>query len=397
MKLPPPNFHHLQRLSDDTGLIEHAWFELPRRYCGYTVDDVARGLLVLCREPQAETMPRLVTLAETYLDFLYDALRNGRFRNRMSYAREWTDTVQSDDAHGRALWALGTAAHCAPSAVMKRTAMRLFEAASRFDTTYPRANAYAVLGAAELYQTDSQNAHAITLLEQWSTRLPRLLDSQQWPWPEPRLSYDNARIPQSLLVAGALTHNASMVEQGLALLQWLVKVEMRGVHFSFTPTRGWRLGESRPGFDQQPLEAAAMVDACVDAFRITGDTAWADLGMTAARWFLGANDKNLNLYDDRTGGCFDGLTADGVNENQGAESTVACIAALQQARRIDSMLYDRRLQGEQQVGFVDSGRANGAVGRSVGQIDGAVTKAMGTADKDHVVDITPPLPRQLGH
>ncbi len=366
MKIPPPNFRHLQRLSDDTGLIEHAWFELPRRYCGYTVDDVARGLLVICREPQVETAPRLVTLAETYLDFLYHALRsNGRFRNRMSYAREWLDESESDDAHGRALWALGAAARSAPSAVMKRAAMRLFEAASRFDTPYTRANAYAILGAAEVHETNPHNDHALILLERCTTRLPGLRGSQQWPWPEPRLTYDNARIPQSRLVAGMLTHNASMVEEGLALLEWLVDVETRGSHFSFAPTRGWRRDEPRPGFDQQPLEAAAMVDACVDALWVTGDAAWADLGMTAVRWFLGANDKNLSLYDESTGGCCDGLTANGVNENQGAESTLACIAALQQARRIDSMLSDR-LQGEQQIGFVNGGSANRAVGRPIG-------------------------------
>ncbi|MCZ6771617.1 MAG: glycosyltransferase [Proteobacteria bacterium] len=384
-------------MSDDTGLIEHAWFELPRRHCGYTVDDVARGLLVICREPQVETTPRLVTLAETYLDFLYHALgSNGRFRNRMSYAREWLDESESDDAHGRALWALGAAARSAPSAAMKRAAMRLFEAASRFDTPYSRANAYAILGAAKVHETNPHNDHALMLLERCTTRLPGSRGSQQWPWPEPRLTYDNARIPQSQLVAGILTHNVSMVEEGLALLEWLVDVETRGSHFSFAPTRGWRRDEPRPGFDQQPLEAAAMVDACVEAFWVTGDAAWTDLGMTAVRWFLGANDKNLSLYDESTGGCCDGLTANGVNENQGAESTLACIAALQQARRIDSMISDR-LQGEQQVGFVNGGSANRAVGRPIGYIDSAVIKTVGAADKDDVIDITPPLPRQLGY
>jgi hypothetical protein len=394
VKFPPLNFDHLQHLSDDTGLIEHAWFELPRRSCGYTVDDVSRGLLVICQEPQAETVPRLVTLAETYLDFLYDALgSNGRFRNRMSYARQWLDESESDDAHGRALWALGAAAHGAPTAAMKRAAMRLFDAASRFDTPFLRSNAYAILGVAALDETDFQNDLSMMLLERCATRLPRLPASRQWPWPEPRLTYDNARIPQSLLVAGTLTHNASMIEEGLALLRWLVEVETQDAHFSFAPTLGWRLSEPRPGFDQQPLEAAAMADACVDAFRITGDTAWAELGMTAARWFLGANDHSVDLYDDSTGGCCDGLTANGVNENQGAESTIACIAAFQQARRIDSMLSHRRLQGEDQVGFVDGGRADRAIGGPVGQVDGAIAESVGATDKDDVVDIAPSLPR----
>ncbi len=397
MRFPSPNFQHLQRLSDDTGLIEHAWFELPRRCCGYTVDDVARGLLVICREPRAETVPRLVSLAEIYLDFLYHALgSNGRYRNRMSYAREWLDESPSDDAHGRALWALGTAALSAPSAAMKRAANRLFEAASSFDTPYARANAYAILGAAALLETDPRNDHAKRLLERCTVRLQGLRVSQQWPWPEPRLTYDNARIPQSLLVAGAVTDNAPMVEEGLALLKWLVDVETQGPHFSFAPSGGWREDEPRPGFDQQPLEAAAMVDACVDAFWVSGDIRWADLGLNAVRWFLGANDKSLTLYDENTGGCCDGLTASGVNENQGAESTLACIAALQQVRRIDSMLAHRCLQGEQQVGFVSGNRTNRTIGGPVGQIDGAITKSVSAADKDHVIDIAPPLPRQLG-
>ena len=353
---------------------------------------------MICREPEAEKVPRLVSLAETYLDFLYDALgSNGRFRNRMSYSRKWLDESESDDAHGRALWALGEAAHRAPSAAMKRAAMRLFEAASGFDTPHMRANAYAILGSAALHETDPQNDHAMRLLERCTMRLPRLPASQRWPWPEPTLTYDNARIPQSLLVAGTSTHNVSMVENGLVLLEWLVEVETRGAHFSFAPTPGWRLGDPRPGFDQQPLEAAAMADACVDAFRITGDTAWADLGMTAVRWFVGANDNNVELFDDNTGGCCDGLTANGVNENQGAESTIACIAAFQQARRIDSMRSGRHKQGREQVGFVDGGRANRAIGGPVGQVDGAITESVGTADKDHVVDIAPALPRQLGH
>jgi hypothetical protein len=398
MRFPPPDFRHLRRLSDDTGLIEHAWFDLPRRYCGYTVDDVARGLLVICREPRAEQMPRLVALAETYLDFLYHALdADGRFRNRMSYARAWLDEPLSDDAHGRALWALGAAAGGAPTVAMRRAATRLFEAAGRFDTTYLRANAYAILGAAAWSETNGRDDRAMAFLERWSTRLPRSPVARRWPWPEPRLTYDNARIPQGLIVAGTLLHDASMAEEGLALLRWLVDVETRGAHFSFTPTGGRRLDEPRPAFDQQPLEAAAMAEACADAFRITGDTAWADLGMTAVRWFLGANDADVALYDDSTGGCCDGLTADGANGNQGAESTIACIAAFQEGRRIESMRAHRGLQGGEEVGFVDGGRANRAVGGPVGQIDGAVAKAVGAADKDHVVDIAPPFPRQLGH
>jgi hypothetical protein len=157
-----------------------------------------------------------------------------------------------------------------------------------------------------------------------------------WPWPEPRLAYANAVLAEARIAAGVGLDDENLLAEGLDLLAWLVEVEKCGDHFSFTPVGGWSRGEPRPGFDQQPIEAAAMADACARAFDATGDSRWADSALLAAGWFLGRNDVGVPLLDARTGGCRDGLEPDGVNENEGAESTIAAITALQQARRIQA-------------------------------------------------------------
>jgi hypothetical protein len=352
-------------LSDDTGVIEHAWHEVPRRQCGYNVDDAARALIVVCRETQPTA--RLVALAERCLAFLYHARRSdGRLHNELSYAREWIDDVGSDDCHGRALWALGIAALDGPSAAIRRGARRLFEVTAGLDSEAPRSNAFAILGAAHVLGRAPADRTARAVLRRCASRLPVPCDDPAWPWYEARLSYDNARLPQARMLAGRLLEAPALEAEGLARLEWLVDVERNAGHFSFTPVGGWRAGETRPAFDQQPVEAAAMVDACVTALELTAETIWTERAREAAAWFVGKNDIGVSLYDPETGGCRDGLECDDVNRNQGAESTLACISALQQAARLERGLDRHDPERLHQLELVDDRRPNGAIGGAIG-------------------------------
>lgn len=330
-RFPRPPYAHLLRLSSDIGVFEHAKLAVPRIEHGYCTDDVARALQAVMREPE-RTVP-LERLAETCLAFLERAqTHDGRFHNRASVRGRWLDDVGSDDATGRALWAAGSASVRATTRAQRARAVALLSRGAQFRTASPRANAFVVLGAVEGLGRAPGAARG--LLESAATGLGSLpVDDAFW-WPEARLTYSNAVLAEARLAAGAALGDGRLVSEGLELLRWLVSVEMREMHFSFTPAAGWAPGEPRPGFDQQPIEAAAMTDACARAFDLTGDPAWLELALDAAAWFLGENDLGLPLVDSRTGGCKDGLERDGVNENEGAESTIALITALQQARRL---------------------------------------------------------------
>jgi len=332
--LPAPSFAHLLGLTDDTGLFEHARYLLPRRDRGYTTDDVARALIAVCRQPDPE--PELVRVSLTYAGFLDHARRpDGSFHNRLSFDRRFTDAVGSEDSQGRALWAVGTATRLASQPWLREASAEHLRHTSDLPWGSPRANAFATLGLVEALASDPGNPHIAGLLQGVARRLPRP-SSGGWPWPEKRLAYCNARLPEALVAAGVALGDDSMLDDGLRLLAWLVEVETSGGHFSFTPIGGWEEGEPRPGFDQQPVEAAAMADAAARAWLVTGDREWAQRVVMAAEWLLGSNDGGTALYDSATGACHDGLTTHGVNSNAGAESTVSAILVLQQARYVVS-------------------------------------------------------------
>ena len=319
-------------MTDHHGLWEHARYTTPRTEHGYCTDDNARALIVISRSP--DPTPDLIELAGVYLAFLQQAqLPEGGFRNRRSSDGSWSDARGSDDSQGRALWALGSVARHGPSPWMREVGLDMFDRQRHFQSSSPRANAFAVLGAAEVLTAVPDHRSARHVLERCVGHL-HVLDDARWPWPEERLAYDNARIPEALLAAGALLPEAGLVEDGLRLLEWLVATETRDGHFSFTPVGGWASGEHRPGFDQQPVEAAAMADACRRAWALTGDGRWRDRIERTARWFAGANDAGIVLYDPRTGGCGDGLGPHYTNLNHGAESTLAALAVLQTAQAV---------------------------------------------------------------
>jgi hypothetical protein len=319
-------------MTDDRGVWEHARYTTPRVEHGYCTDDNARALIVVCREPDPSA--ELIDLAMVYLTFIKEAqITDGRFHNRRDQDGSWIDLVGSEDSQGRALWALGTSAKNGPTAWIRWDSLEIWERIGAFASISPRSNAFAMLGAAEILDVSRDHPRAQEILERGSERI-RVRDDKAWPWPEDRLAYDNARLPEALIAAGVHLSDDRLTRKGLRLLEWLVHTETRSGRFSFTPAGGWAPGEVRPGFDQQPVEGGAMAEACLLAWAVTGEEVWRDRVLLAANWFLGANDTSTVLYDFSTGGGRDGLTRDGANQNQGAESTLAALSALQCGRKV---------------------------------------------------------------
>jgi hypothetical protein len=334
MTVSQPKYAHLLALTDELGLFEHALLTSPRREHGYCVDDVARGLVVLCRE--AETSGRLAQVAWAYLHFVLQAqASDGQIVNRRDVHGTWHGRPGVQDCWGRALWGLGTAASRGRDPELARLATRGFEVSAGLRSPWPRAMAFAGLGAVEVLRVDSAHAAARALLSDAATAVVATTTANRaWPWPQPRLSYGNAVIPDVLLAAGDCLGDPALIEHGLFLLSWLLDVETAQGRLSVTPSAGWAPGEPRPGFDQQPIEVSALADACARAFEVTSDPRWSEAVQLASAWFFGANDGGIVLADERTGGCCDGLEAGGRNENQGAESTLALLSTLQHARRL---------------------------------------------------------------
>ena len=334
--LPPRvSFAHLFRLSDDGGLFEHARFAEPRPEHGYCVDDIARGLVVLAREPHPSE--HLRSLADFYLWLLTDAqAADGRFHNRRNLEKRWTDKPSLQDCWGRALWGLGTAAARLPrDSEAARISRSHFDRSVARRSPYLHGNAFGALGAAEVLSRYPDHAGARALLGDTAAFIAdHTPKADPWPWPESRLRYANAALPEVLLAAGSLLADSAALDLGLAMLGWLLDVETAGDHLSITPVGGWVTGEPRPGFDQQPIEVAALADACARAYAITGDRRWQTGLLSCEAWFLGANDAGISLVDSITGGCCDGLHRGGRNENQGAESTLAMISTFQMCHSV---------------------------------------------------------------
>lgn len=329
--VPELSFDHLSSLSTPDGLFEHALLSRPRRDHGYCLDDVARGLVVTSRAPEPSGVVRELT--RVYLRFTISAQDDeGRFRNRRSCDGAWTDEAGVGDHWGRALWGLGTAAAWSADKQVRKVALHGAAIGFRARSPSSRATAYAALGAFEVLRAQPGDQAALDLLSDARVLLGRLGTDPSWPWPEARLTYANAVLPEALLVIGSALGDETALDDGLTLLSWLLEQETRGNYLSVTPAGGWQRGEPRPGFDQQPIEVAALAEACWRAFEMTGDNAWMTALDRCVAWFLGANDVGLVLYDPVTGGGFDGLHAARVNKNLGAESTLAALSTFQLAQ-----------------------------------------------------------------
>jgi hypothetical protein len=330
---PAPRFAHLVRMTDDAGLFEHARHAIVRRQHGYCTDDVARGLVVTCREP--DPPGAVLRLAECYLTFLTHAQdRAGAFHNRLGPDRRWTDQPGLGDWWGRALWGLGTASARGTVPRIRDDALGAFTLGAARRSPAPRAMTFAGLGAAEVLRAHPDNATAATLLADAATAVGGLAGSPDWPWPQPCLTYANAALAEVVIAAGHLRGDGSRIAAGLRMLTWLRRVQLVEGHLSVVPVGGWRRHAPRRRYDQQPIEVAALADACATAAAVTGDPGW-DTGVRqAVAWFLGDNDAGAPMWDPATGGGYDGLTPHGPNLNQGAESTLALLSTLQHGRSL---------------------------------------------------------------
>jgi hypothetical protein len=328
------DFRHLRRLTTPLGVFEHCLGSEPRPEHGYCTDDVARALIAVAREPTLDD--ELLAMAATYLDFLEQAHRGGGvFANRRDVSGRWLDEGVDDDACGRALWGLGTAAALLADVDLRARASTLFDSAARFRSRWIRSTAFATLGAAMVTTIDPTSGRAYELLEDSAETVTSLLAGRHgWPWPEDRMTYANAAIPEMMLVLGQHLEQDTIRGEGLSLLSWLIDIESSPSGWlSVTPVGGWQPGQPRPAFDQQPIEVATLADACATAWEISLDPEFLDAVLRCGEWFLGSNDVGVPMLNTDTGGGFDGLTSSGPNLNQGAESTIAAITTLQHARR----------------------------------------------------------------
>lgn len=347
-ELPPLKLDHLLRMTDDTGILQHAVFTTPLYHEGYTTDDNARALIVgVFMEELGNGEAYALTLR--YLAFLlyaFDA-ESGRFRNFMDFRRHWLEACGSEDSHGRALWALGSLLGRSSTAALRGTAARLLESAlpAILETGSPRAWAFALIGIHEASRRYDLGESGKRIRAELADRLwavYRQSHTEAWPWFEQQLTYCNAVLPHALLLCGHSLEHPEMTRAGLDSLEWLVKMhrpDPDGGHFVPIGSNGFyhRDGD-RSRFDQQPVEAQAMVSACLEAQRLTGSAHWSKEARRAFDWFLGRNDLNLTVYDPTTGGCRDGLHADRPNENQGAESSLAFLQSLLELRLLENTI-----------------------------------------------------------
>ena len=347
-ELPPLKLNHLRNMTDDTGMLQHARFTVPNYHDGYSIDDNARALMVSIYLEELHSFDAF-EFASRYLAYIWYAFNaeTGRFRNFMSYQREWLEDSGSEDSHGRSLCALGTVLGRSNTPALQSMAGMIFEQAvpAILKTSSPRAWAFTLIGIHEYLRRFDGDRRVSQIRDELAGKLLALYEKcrlDEWRWYEHELSYCNAALAQAMLMCGQWIPNKAMTKAGLESLTWLIKLQRsdtNGGHFVPIGSNGFykRNGE-RARFDQQPVEAQATASACLEAFRITGDKKWRREARRAFEWFLGRNDLSIPVYDPTTGGCRDGLHPDRANENQGAESTLAFLQTLLELRLAENPL-----------------------------------------------------------
>jgi hypothetical protein len=344
VETPILKLDHIDRLTDGTGMFQHAVFSVPNYNEGYTTDDNARALIVSVQLEEFKGLsadPRLLDrvqeLGNRYLAFLWHAFNpeENRFRNFMNYDRRWLEEVGSEDSHGRALWALGTTVARSKRESLQGMAGKLFEAAlpAVAEFVSPRAWAFALLGLQNYLRRYPGDRAVLTIQHTLIEKIVKKFKDNRatdWPWLEDNVTYCNPVLPQVLLRCGQSNHDPEAISIALESLTWLVKLQQSD--------KGWIMPIGNKGFyqrggpisyfDQQPVEVYSLVSACLDAYRVTKDPAWYDHATYAFEWFFGRNALGVAVYDKVTGGCRDGLHIDRLNDNQGAESTLSFIQSL---------------------------------------------------------------------
>lgn len=334
--LPEIKLQHLRVLSDRVGMFQHAKNAIPDRQHGYCTDDNGRGLVFLAMHWSLYEDRSILPLIYNYLSFTLNAYneKERRFRNFLGYDLKWVEDF-GEDTQGRALWGLAALVPDAPNAALLTVASRLFLHALPpvADFHHPRAIAYALVGIHSYLRRFNGDTGVRRIREHLARRLMEQFHepwTDGWMWYNDSITYSNARIPHALLLAGQWIPDHEMIHRGLECLQWLLKVQTgEEGQLSLIGNHGWWVrGGCKARFDQQPIDAMTLVQACIEAYTATRDPYWLQQTQRCFEWFLGRNDLNVPLYDFVTGGCRDGLHCTGVNENQGAESTLAWLISL---------------------------------------------------------------------
>ncbi len=316
----------------------------PNRAHGYCTDDNARALMVATMGQKYLTKNNKYfnSLSNQYLSFLLYAFNaeTGRFRNFMSYSRQWLEDVGSEDSHGRALWGLGKAVAFLDNPGQLALTTTLFNQALKTTEHFisPRAIAFTLVGMHAYLFKFSGDTEVRRIREFLANKLFNQFKqnaTKDWPWVEDTLTYANGKLPHALLLCGQWLQRKDMIDMGLRSLKWLLTLQTEEGHFVPIGSNGWyEKNGPRARFDQQPIESNSMIEACVEAFNITRNKAWISSAVMCFNWFLGQNDLNMPLYDAKTGGCRDGLEADGINQNEGAESTLAWLLSLMTLQKL---------------------------------------------------------------
>jgi glycosyltransferase involved in cell wall biosynthesis len=334
IQVPEPALDHLIKLTDDTGLFQHARFTIPNRSHGYCADDNARSAIAMVKYHAQYRDPQALRLLDTYLAFLmYAQNADGSIRNFLDFNRRWSDSEPDHDGFGRTLWALGTVLASPPSPAYLSVMKDCFDRATgHVQNQSTRGLAYCILGLCDYlkqFPGASDIKRHVELAAGGLVDRYRQAYAPHWNWFENRLTYDNAVLPHALFAAGLTLGNEEYLEVATKATDFLLQTTFNGDHFSFIGTQGWyERGKARAAFDQQPVDAAAMVMTLRSAYDATKEPRFLSLQRTAFDWFLGANDLHTPLYDFRTKGCSDGLMPGGVNGNQGAESMVSFLLSL---------------------------------------------------------------------
>ncbi len=353
MELPEFNFTHLKTLTDSIGIFQHSRFSIPRYFEGYCLDDNARALILTTQLDDLgladETIYQYSRIYSAFIEYAYDKSKN-RYHNFMSFERKWVDEFGSDDSQGRAIWALGTVVGKSSQKHLQIWATQLFNETITIlpELTSPRAWAFGLLGINEYLNRLFGDTLALNIREKLVKKLMNLykdVASDDWKWFENYLTYDNAKIPQALIVSGFNIKDEEVLKVGLESLRWLIEIQLNEKgYFQPIGSDGWYVrGRNRAKFDQQPVSVCDAILACADAYRITGEEEWYNRAKLIFEWFFGRNDLGLSLYEPNTGGCYDALQVDRVNLNQGAESTLSFLISLTEIYRIENMVkaYER--------------------------------------------------------
>jgi hypothetical protein len=347
-QLPALKLNHLLRISDSTGIFQHANYTVPNFKEGYCTDDNARALLLtLMLQHSKYYSLRVNELSATYMAFLSHAFdkEQNRFKNFMTFDRKWVNEIGSEDCTGQALWALGYCVGHTSQGGFQMLAAELFEKTLPTIITFtaPRAWAFALLGINEYLIRFDGDRHANKIREVLTTKLLQSYKdaaTENWDWFEDILTYANAKLSHALILSGRNMENQEILEMGIKTLKWLVEIQTTdsGLFRPIGSNGFFKKGEERAFFDQQPIEAQATISACIEAYYATENIFWVTEAKRAFEWFLGRNDLGLAMYDPLTGGCRDGLHVDRTSQNQGAESTLAFLLSLVEMQKLQGSL-----------------------------------------------------------